>query len=79
MRLLIIMLSSFPTRNYCFLEALLFTVLRSRQVVRYDPATGSVLSSVKLPVSKVTSCCWGGKNFDELYVTSARCVEVELQ
>ena len=42
------------------------------QVVRYDPTNGSVVSSVKLPVSKVTSCCWGGKNFDELFVTSAR-------
>ncbi|XP_028393167.1 regucalcin-like [Dendronephthya gigantea] len=42
------------------------------QVVRYDPMNGSVISSVKLPVSKITSCCWGGKNFDELFVTSAR-------
>ena len=44
-------------------------------MVRYDPVSSSVLTSVKLPVSKVTSCCWGGKNFDELYVTSARCVD----
>lgn len=41
-------------------------------VNRYDPLSGSVLRSVKLPASKITSCCWGGKNLDELYVTSAR-------
>lgn len=33
---------------------------------------GSLLTSVELPASQVTSVCWGGKDLDELYVTSAR-------
>ncbi|XP_054924519.1 regucalcin-like isoform X2 [Dermacentor andersoni] len=32
---------------------------------------GKLLRSVLLPVSKTTSCCFGGDNYDELYVTSA--------
>ncbi|KAJ8305663.1 hypothetical protein KUTeg_016208 [Tegillarca granosa] len=29
------------------------------------------ISSIKFPTPQITSCCFGGKNFDELYVTSA--------
>lgn len=41
------------------------------RVTRWDPSTGKLLRTVKMPVSKVTSCCFGGPNLDELYITSA--------
>lgn len=40
-------------------------------VVRYNPADGSVLTKVELPCPNVTSCCFGGENLDELYITTA--------
>ncbi|KAJ1118600.1 hypothetical protein NDU88_006790, partial [Pleurodeles waltl] len=29
------------------------------------------IQTVKLPVDKTTSCCFGGKDYTEMYVTSA--------
>ncbi|MEE2658258.1 MAG: SMP-30/gluconolactonase/LRE family protein [Candidatus Latescibacterota bacterium] len=40
-------------------------------VRRYDPHTGKLLRNLRLPMSAVTSCAFGGPNLDELYVTSA--------
>ncbi|MEK0315681.1 SMP-30/gluconolactonase/LRE family protein [Cohnella sp. 56] len=40
-------------------------------VSRFDPDTGACLERIELPVSRVTSCCFGGDNLDELYITSA--------
>ena len=42
------------------------------QVTRWDPSTREKLDAIKLPVSQVTSICFGGKNFDEMFITSAR-------
>uniref|UniRef100_A0A8C9CNG3 Regucalcin n=1 Tax=Phocoena sinus TaxID=42100 RepID=A0A8C9CNG3_PHOSS len=42
------------------------------RVIRLDPETGKRLQTVKLPVVKITSCCFGGKDYSEMYVTSAR-------
>ena len=42
-------------------------------IIRCDPKRGSILERIPLPVSLVTSCAFGGKNFDTLFVTSARC------
>nr|XP_009929456.1 PREDICTED: regucalcin isoform X2 [Opisthocomus hoazin] len=42
------------------------------RVIRLDPETGKRLQTVKLPVDKTTSCCFGGKDYSEMYVTSAR-------
>ena len=42
------------------------------QVCRWNPFTGEKLQSIKFPVSQVTSCAFGGKELDVLYVTSAR-------
>jgi sugar lactone lactonase YvrE len=39
---------------------------------RFDPRSGDQLQQVILPVSRVTSCCWGGEALDVLYVTTAR-------
>ncbi|XP_062592804.1 regucalcin-like [Saccostrea cucullata] len=39
------------------------------KVVRYDPQTGQQLQTVNFPAHRITSCCFGGRNLDELYVT----------
>lgn len=41
------------------------------RVVCIDPQTGVRLQSVSLPVMKTTSCCFGGPDYSDLYVTSA--------
>ena len=41
------------------------------KVVRFDPG-GKVDTVIKLPVSAPTSCCFGGKDLTELYITSAK-------
>nr|XP_056717847.1 regucalcin-like [Euleptes europaea] len=41
------------------------------RVIRIDPETGIRMQTVKLPVSQTTSCCFGGPDYSELYVTSA--------
>ncbi|KAK3912985.1 Regucalcin [Frankliniella fusca] len=41
------------------------------QVLRVDPATGSLLTTVSIPAPEVTSVAFGGPNLDELYVTTA--------
>jgi sugar lactone lactonase YvrE len=48
-------------------------------VRRYRP-DGFLDSIVKLPVAKVTSCCFGGRNLTELYITTSRyeLTDVEL-
>lgn len=42
------------------------------QVSRWDPRTGRKIDSIPLPVARVTSCVFGGRNLDELYITTAR-------
>lgn len=42
------------------------------KVLRIDPVDGSILYEISLPVPKPTSCTFGGKNLDELYITSCR-------
>ncbi len=41
-------------------------------VTCYDPGSGRVLRTVRLPVSRVTSCAFGGADLGTLYITSAR-------
>jgi L-arabinonolactonase len=41
------------------------------QIVRYSPE-GEPLLTVKVPAQRVTSCCFGGKNLDQLFITTAR-------
>uniref|UniRef100_A0A8C7WZB0 Regucalcin n=1 Tax=Oryzias sinensis TaxID=183150 RepID=A0A8C7WZB0_9TELE len=41
------------------------------RVIHIDPTTGVQLQTVSLPVTKVTSCCFGGPDFSDLFVTSA--------
>jgi sugar lactone lactonase YvrE len=41
------------------------------KVARWNPFTGKKLVQINMPVSQVTSCTFGGENFDDLYITSA--------
>ncbi|KAJ0172198.1 hypothetical protein K1T71_012171 [Dendrolimus kikuchii] len=41
-------------------------------VLHVDPDTRQLIFIYKLPVSRVTSLCWGGPNLDELFVTTSR-------
>jgi len=41
-------------------------------VVCYDPATGKALQKIEVPCPKTTSCAFGGKELDILYITTAR-------
>lgn len=42
------------------------------QVTKWDPATGQLLERIPIPVKNVSSCVFGGKDLNELYLTSAR-------
>lgn len=42
------------------------------KVIRIDPVSGQTLFEVHLPVPQVTSCTFGGADFRELYITTAR-------
>lgn len=42
------------------------------QLTRWDPVKGVKLQSIRMPVSNVTSCTFGGEGFGDIYVTSAR-------
>ncbi|KAI4889782.1 hypothetical protein NFI96_030809 [Prochilodus magdalenae] len=44
---------------------------RGGRVLRIDPETGTRLQTVKFPVVITTSCCFGGKDYSDLYVTTA--------
>ena len=44
---------------------------RGGAVRRFDPA-GRLLAEVRLPVLRTTSCCFGGEDLRDLYVTTAR-------
>ncbi len=39
-------------------------------VICIDVAKGEVIHKLSIPCRKATSCCFGGENLDELYVTS---------
>ena len=41
------------------------------RVCRFNPQNGSCLDEIVFPVKNITSCAFGGKNLDELYVTSS--------
>ncbi len=39
---------------------------------RWDPATGRLLAEIAFPALNVSSCCFGGPELTELFVTTAR-------
>lgn len=42
------------------------------QVTKWNPYTGQLLERIPVPAKNVSSCAFGGRNLNELYVTSAR-------
>ena len=42
------------------------------RITRYAP-DGQIDCVIPIPVQRVTSCCFGGANLDQLFITSARC------
>jgi sugar lactone lactonase YvrE len=42
------------------------------QITRWNPGAGKKIYSIPLPVARVTSCCFGGDDYQDLYITSAR-------
>ena len=42
------------------------------QVTKWDPNTGKLLEQFPVPALNVSSCIFGGKGLNELYITSAR-------
>jgi sugar lactone lactonase YvrE len=42
------------------------------QVCKWDPKNGKKICEIKLPCTRVTSCCLGGANNDFLYITTAK-------
>ena len=42
------------------------------QVTKWDPNTGQLLEQTPIPAKNVSSCVFGGKDMNELYITSAR-------
>ena len=40
-------------------------------VACFDPRTGACLAKIEIPVEAVTSCCFGGEAWDELFITTA--------
>ena len=41
-------------------------------LIRCNPVTGKIISKIEVPSPNVTSCAFGGENFDILYITTAR-------
>ena len=37
----------------------------------WNPSDGSHLATLEIPCSLVTSCCFGGSEFDKLFITTA--------
>ena len=42
------------------------------QVTKWDPNTGKLLERIPVPAKNISSCIFGGKDCNELYLTSAR-------
>lgn len=45
------------------------------RVTRWNPSTGELLDTIKVPATNVTACAFGGENLDELFITTARSAE----
>ncbi len=48
-------------------------------VVCVDPAQGKIIDRIAVPVERVTSCCFGGEDLRDLYITTARVGVTEEQ
>lgn len=62
----------FPDGMTIDTEGLLWVALWGGwKIEQWDPHTGKRLQSITLPASQITSCTFGGKNLNDLYITSA--------
>ncbi|XP_072017372.1 regucalcin-like [Amphiura filiformis] len=53
-------------------EGMLWVACFSKsRVNRYNPVTGDKLQMLTFPATNITSCCFGGPNYDILFVTSS--------
>ena len=59
--------------------ALWVALFGGSRVACWDPESGKLLAQVRLPVSNVTSCAFGGRDLDELYITTARILLTEQE
>lgn len=53
-------------------DKLWIAIYGGSRVLRIDPKTGETLMEIHLPVPKITSCTFGGKDLNELYITTCR-------
>jgi sugar lactone lactonase YvrE len=61
-------------------EGMLWVCLwQGGKVSRWDPAEGRLLQTIDVPASNVTSCAFGGRHLDQLYITTARITIDEAQ
>lgn len=64
--------NGFPDGMTIDAEGMLWVALwEGGRVIRYDPDTGRKLAEVSVPVSRVTSCAFGGPGLGTLYITTA--------
>ncbi|MFB8373471.1 SMP-30/gluconolactonase/LRE family protein [Paenibacillus taichungensis] len=42
------------------------------RVTRWNPHTAELLQQIEVPADQVTSCCFGGPDLEDLYITTAR-------
>lgn len=47
-------------------------VYAGKSVLNIDSRNGNLIRKIPFPVTKITSCVFGGANLDTLYVTSSR-------
>jgi sugar lactone lactonase YvrE len=40
-------------------------------LTRWNPSNGKLIGTMAVPAEQVASCCFGGRNLDELYITTA--------
>lgn len=54
-------------------QGMLWVALWGGAAVRcWNPNTGEMMDKIEIPAPHVTSCAFGGKNLDQLYITTAR-------
>jgi sugar lactone lactonase YvrE len=42
------------------------------RVRKWNVSNGAIIDEIKVPCSRVTSCCLGGEHMSELFITTAK-------